>query len=697
MSDECRCCGGRCGSVPLEDFSRRDFLGKLAAGAAGAALAAELAWAKPPASVQPLTLPPGPKAYPLTPPRVYRGKSLEAVAMPLGGIGTGSIWLDGQGRLAVWQIFNNLSEPRIPDSVFAVRVRTNGQTVTRVLQTEAEGALLPMASVEYEGGYPIARLSFTDPALPVQVRLEALNPLIPLDTANSSIPCAIFRLTAHNPGKIAAEVAFSASLQNAVGSRGAAGIEGVKFHGYGGNRNQVVREEGMTVVAMGQSPDAVQPGPIKVRQSSGQESPGPEMVWLAGAAGWTAETADALARIAEQGGVALVEGVSPGFLRAVNALRAEHPDLAGIGEVFEDFEKRDYAGWTLTGTAFGKGPAHGTLPGQQPVSGFVGHGLVNTFLQGDAPQGTATSKKFRIARRYIGFLIGGGTKAHKTCVNLLVDGKIVRTASGKDRETLEPAAWDVADLHGKEAVIEIVDRSSEGWGHINVDQIIFCELPPEPFLRQGTSLQAAARALKLAFGQPSDVRLASNVLINVDAVRRHPQSSGGRSMPAQDAPPAVAALAGLTSAGPWPVMDYTRLGEFHPGENGYQALVQTPQGDPLVIEGPLGKGRILLVLARKLPWSWGSRPGLGLARRSVETGRASRAGLAGLGHHGPGGAAIPRPWPCPVGPAPSSWRLSPPIRPPANLRPRRWRARRARRSMRPWACPSSCRRASRGR
>jgi hypothetical protein len=327
----------------------------------------------------------------------------------------------------------------------------------------------------------------------------------------------------------------------------------------------------------------------------------------------TADSADTLARIAEQGGVALVEGVTPGFLRAIDALRAEHPDLAGIGEVFEDFEKPDYAGWTLTGTAFGKGPAHGTLPGQQPVSGFVGHGLVNTFLQGDAPQGTATSKKFRIARRYIGFLIGGGTKAHKTCVNLLVDGKIVRTASGKDREALEPAAWDVADLHGKEAVIEIVDRGSEGWGHINVDQIIFCDLPPEPFLRQGTSLQTAARALKLAFGQPSETRLAA----------------------AQDALPAAEAPAGLKSAGRWPVTNYTRLGEFRPGEHGYRALVQTPQGDPpviygtssgktytgvqtpqgdpLVIEGPLGKGRILLVLAAKLPWSWGAA--LALASR----------------------------------------------------------------------------------
>ena len=129
-----------------------------------------------------------------------------------------------------------------------------------------------------------------------------------------------------------------------------------------------------------------------------------------------------------------------------------------MATVFEDFEKKTYEGWTLTGTAFGKGPSHGTEPGQQPVSGFAGHGLVNTFQGGDGPQGTATSKPFRIERRYIGFLIGGGNHPGKTCINLRVGGKVVRTATGKDREALEPAVWDVAELKGREAVIEIVDR-----------------------------------------------------------------------------------------------------------------------------------------------------------------------------------------------------------------------------------------------
>ncbi len=139
--------------------------------------------------------------------------------------------------------------------------------------------------------------------------------------------------------------------------------------------------------------------------------------------------------------------------------------------VLADFEGDSYGDWQATGEAFGKGPAHGTLPNQQQVSGFLGKGMVNTFLGGDSPQGTLTSPAFEVSRKYVNFLIGGGSHAGETCINLLVDGKVVRTAAGKDNEKLEWAFWNVEDLQGKTARIEIVDRNSGGWGHINIDQI----------------------------------------------------------------------------------------------------------------------------------------------------------------------------------------------------------------------------------
>src|SRR5437764_662784 len=95
-----------------------------------------------------------------------------------------------------------------------------------------------------------------------------------------------------------------------------------------------------------------------------------------------------------------------------------------------DFEGDTYGeGWKTTGTAFGTGPAKGALPGQMPVSGYLGKGLVNSFKGGDASTGTLTSPEFKIERKYINFLIGGGKHA-KTCINLLVAGKPVRTATG---------------------------------------------------------------------------------------------------------------------------------------------------------------------------------------------------------------------------------------------------------------------------
>ena len=47
-----------------------------------------------------------------------------------------------------------------------------------------------------------------------------------------------------------------------------------------------------------------------------------------------------------------------------------------------------------TGEAFGTAPAHGTLPNQQPVTGFLGNGLVNSYLNGDDTTGKLTSQSF---------------------------------------------------------------------------------------------------------------------------------------------------------------------------------------------------------------------------------------------------------------------------------------------------------------
>jgi uncharacterized protein (DUF608 family) len=146
--------------------------------------------------------------------------------------------------------------------------------------------------------------------------------------------------------------------------------------------------------------------------------------------------------------------------------------------VIADFEGDDYGKWTAEGNAFGAKPAAGTLAGQQNVSGFQGRGLVNTFLDGDKARGKLTSPTFKIERSFINFLLGGGRHPRKTCMNLLVGGKVVRTRTGQDDEQLKAACWNVREFEGQEAQIEIVDRETGPWGHINVDQIEMADLPP---------------------------------------------------------------------------------------------------------------------------------------------------------------------------------------------------------------------------
>ncbi len=148
--------------------------------------------------------------------------------------------------------------------------------------------------------------------------------------------------------------------------------------------------------------------------------------------------------------------------------------------VLNDFEALDYGNWTATGTAFGTAPAQGALPGQMQVIGFKGKGLVNSFKGGDDSTGTLTSSKFKVERKFITFLIGGGGYANETCINLVIDGKPVRTATGPNTqsggsEALSPVAWDVTELIGREATIVIVDERQGGWGHINIDHIVLSD------------------------------------------------------------------------------------------------------------------------------------------------------------------------------------------------------------------------------
>lgn len=173
-------------------------------------------------------------------------------------------------------------------------------------------------------------------------------------------------------------------------------------------------------------------------------------------------------------------------------------ELLFPGADFEGPDGSTYAdlGWTPTGDLVGQQVSTGAITDQQPVSGFEGRRLLNTFfggllgVGGDAPKGTLTSPSFTIGKGYINFLVGGGAHPYAsgegTAVVLMVDGQAVRSSTGQENESLNWAHWDVQEFIGKSARIVIVDANSGGWGHINADQFMASDQPARPLSRETT-------------------------------------------------------------------------------------------------------------------------------------------------------------------------------------------------------------------
>ncbi len=161
--------------------------------------------------------------------------------------------------------------------------------------------------------------------------------------------------------------------------------------------------------------------------------------------------------------------------------------------VFDDFQKSTYEGWEVTGAAFGSGPIlKSKIPRYQGDVGGPGKRVVNSHAsapsddvgQRDGHTGKLTSKPFVVSRRFISFWIGGGKHPGKTCINLLVDGKVVSTATGHNSNQMRQEVLDVHDLDGKTARLEIVDEQGGPWGNIGIGRIVFTDRPAGKFVDQ---------------------------------------------------------------------------------------------------------------------------------------------------------------------------------------------------------------------
>ena len=198
-----------------------------------------------------------------------------------------------------------------------------------------------------------------------------------------------------------------------------------------------------------------------------------------------------------------------------------------------DFESDTYEAWMVTGEALGPGPAKGTLVGQMHVDGFRGKGLVNSFFQGDNAIGTLTSPEFRIQRKFISFLIGGGKNPDKLALQLLIEGKVVRSSTGPNdkpggSETLEVDYWDVSEFEGNTAQLRIIDQAQGGWGHINVDHILQTDVKPQGSIKDPQlALTAEDRYLHLPIKNGATKRLVTLLVDDQVIVRNDIELADG--------------------------------------------------------------------------------------------------------------------------------------------------------------------------
>ncbi|HET6247533.1 MAG TPA: GH116 family glycosyl-hydrolase [Tepidisphaeraceae bacterium] len=197
-----------------------------------------------------------------------------------------------------------------------------------------------------------------------------------------------------------------------------------------------------------------------------------------------------------------------------DATAATQPVQADID--FEDWNKEDYSGWTVEGTAFGSRPAKRTeVPGYMGDLGGDGGRFVNSHVSApgkdvgekDAKTGKLTSKPFSINRRFINFWLGGGHHPGKTCINLRIDGKTVQTATGSSENRMALQSFNVSALQGKEAVLEIVDAESGPWGNIGIGRITFSDRPPSNVTLEA---EAGFGTMTLSLlGEPAEIAAAS--------------------------------------------------------------------------------------------------------------------------------------------------------------------------------------------
>ncbi len=198
----------------------------------------------------------------------YDQDHLLNIALPLGGIGTGTVSLGGRGELRDWEIMNK------PGKGFSTITEGNQapffaiyvQSAQKPAETKAllgplhtseymhyEGrpvnhhGLPRFSSASFDAAYPFGQVNLDDEFLPVQVKIKGFNPFIPGDVPASSIPIAVLTYEVRNLTAAPLAVAVCGTMRNFIGIDGSKQSKNWKgdvvYQGAKNNQNHY-RQEG---------------------------------------------------------------------------------------------------------------------------------------------------------------------------------------------------------------------------------------------------------------------------------------------------------------------------------------------------------------------------------------------------------------------------------------------------------------------
>ena len=443
----------------------------------------------------------------------YTGRNLDRTAFPIGGIGAGMYCIEGTGAISHMSVRNTMEFAHEPCTFAAVCVLGDAP-VARVLEGPIPdwkyfgkpGAGNGLGNTTYglprfhdcvfEARFPFASIQLRDAAIPLEAAITGWSPFIPGDSDNSGLPVGAIEYAFHNPMDKAIDAVFSFNARN--------------FMSRNNGRDRIRAFDNGFLLWQEGAPSESDEGAFAVWAEGGPATV--DHCWFIG--GWwdaltltwrniatgTLRENPPLERSAPGASLFVPITVAPGATETVRLMTAWYVpstslriggDPPGAGVLPENAPG-----------AFGDAPSSGTGNGQQPVSGFLGEGLVNTFdPHGDAAAGVLASPRFRVNKRYLHFLIGGGAIPGATCAELYYGTKCVRSAAGANAETLTWHTWDLEDLEGKKLRIRIADRSVGSWGHVNADHFILSDEPIAALLEDDAVADPARVAILADFEQ----------------------------------------------------------------------------------------------------------------------------------------------------------------------------------------------------